>query len=86
MKTKEKATPEEIFDENDKLPERMESDEPESIEVGVIIEGEHFEGYYDHDRGNWWIDFGGITVGHRLYDDDYFEGWYYLDKKNEKKD
>jgi len=70
-----------VFLPDNKLPEREQEDEPESVEVGVIIESEHFKAYYDHDRESWWVDWGGITVGHRLLDDYDVEGWYYLAKK-----
>ena len=70
-----------VFLPKTKLPEKEYEDEPESVEVGVVIEGEHFTAFYNYDDQHWWVDFGGITVGHRKLDDYDVEGWYYLAKK-----
>ena len=71
----------EVFSPTTKLPEREYEDEPESVEVGVMIEGEHFTGYYNYDDEYWWVHFGSNTVGYRKLDDYDVEGWYYLAKK-----
>ena len=63
------------------LPDRMDFDGCDgeyTIEVGVIIEGKHFKGYYEPQIGKWWVDYGGFTVGNRQTDNDEIEGWYYL--------
>lgn len=66
-----------LYDANSIQPEKID-DEP--IEVGVIYEGQHFTGFWEH---GWWIDLGGITVGHRLVDYSDVEYWYYLNKYEE---
>ena len=71
-----------VFLPTTKLPEREYEDEPESVEVGVMIEGEHFTAYYNYDDEYWWVHFGGITAGHQKLDDYDVEGWYYLAKNN----
>lgn len=65
------------LDPNEVQPERAMQDEPESVEVFVQIDSEVFEAYYNHDEQNWWVKFGGMTVGHRLVDTDEIEFWYY---------
>jgi hypothetical protein len=67
-----------VYFPDTKLPEREYDNEPESIEVGVIIENEHFKAYYNHDDKCWWVDYGGMSVGHRKLDDYDVQGWYYL--------
>ena len=71
-----------VFLPKTKLPEKEHENEPESIEVGVIIESEHFTAFYNYDDKHWWVHFGGIIVGHRKLDDYEVEGWYYLAKNN----
>jgi hypothetical protein len=70
-----------VFLPDTKLPEKEYGDEPESVEVGVIIESEHFKAYYNHDDEHWWVHYGGLTVGHQKLDYYDVEGWYYLGKK-----
>lgn len=63
------------------LPDKLDfegCDGEYTIEVGVIIEKQHFKGYYEPETDKWWIDYGGFTVGHRQTDTDEIEGWYYL--------
>lgn len=71
-----------VFLPKTKLPENEYEDEPESVEVGVMIEGEHFTAFYNYDDKHWWVDFGDITVGHIKLDDYDVEGWYSLAKNN----
>ena len=71
-----------VFLPDTKLPEKEYEDEPESVEVGVMIEGEHFTAYYYYDDEYWLVHFGGTAVGHRKLDDYDVEGWYYLAKNN----
>ena len=63
------------------LPDKLDFDGCDgeyTIEVGVIIEEQHFKGYYEPETGKWWVDYGDLTVGHRQTDNDEIEGWYYL--------
>ena len=53
-----------------------EQTDDEPTEVGVIIQDQHFTGYWEN--GTWWVDYGGITVGHRQTDWDEIEYWYHL--------
>lgn len=69
-------TAEDLFDPYTPPPFAPEEDDY-SIEVGVIMEGEHFKGYVD-ENGTWWVHYGGITVGHRETDTDEIESWYYF--------
>jgi hypothetical protein len=58
-------------------PTELAEDGPESIEVDVFIGGEKFDAFYDTEKKSWWVDFGGMTVGHRKTDIDDIDGWDY---------
>lgn len=50
--------------DNDIRP-KISTEEPEySVDVIVCIDGSEFEAYYDFDDRCWWVDWGGISVGH----------------------
>ena len=68
---------EEYFYPDEKLPERDVDDDSYSIEVKVVVEGDIFEGYYEFNRNNWYVHFGGDTFGHRRMDYDEIEKWKY---------
>lgn len=59
----------------EEVPPKEDEEYPESIEVATKVNGEWFQGYYNHAERNWWIDFGGITVGHRLIDNNELDEW-----------
>lgn len=63
-----------LYDANSIQPTELVDDEP--MEVGVIIHNQHYTGYWE--GNNWWIDFNGITVGHRQVDWSEIDHWYYL--------
>lgn len=63
------------------FPEIDAEDNSYSIEVGVVIDGQGFEGYYEFERGVWYVHFGGDTFGHRRMDADEIEKWFYLNKE-----
>lgn len=46
---------------------------PEPLEVIVLIEGNEYNAYYTDDK--WWVDYGGMTVGHKMIDEADIEGW-----------
>ena len=61
-----------------KLPKiNKEDDGLYTVEVGVVMENEHFTGYVEIESEEWYIDLGGITMGHRQFDKDEIEYWYY---------
>ncbi len=63
------------------FPEIDAEDSSYSIEVGVVIDRESFKGYYEFERGVWYVHFGGDTFGHRKTDADEIEKWFYLNKE-----
>jgi hypothetical protein len=69
---------------NANTPPMIMSEENEgvTIEVGVVINGFEFKGYFESESQSWWVDLGGITIGHRETSSDDIEKWYYLDNKS----
>ena len=70
------------------LPDEIpmpDSKEPEyTIKVEVMVDGVEHTGFYEFDSKKWWVNFGGMTVGHQKIHSWEIDGWKYNDKAQQK--
>lgn len=59
------------------VPKRQLDDFPESVKIGILLDGKHLTGYYNHDEENWY--FYSVNTNRPLITCiTLIQGWYYL--------
>lgn len=70
------------------LPDEIpmpDSKEPEyTIKVEVMVDGVEYTGFYEFESKKWWVNFGGMTVGHQKIYSWEIDGWKYIEDGGEK--